>query len=165
MSSLALVVMAAGIGSRYGGLKQMEAFGPGGEVVLEYSVYDALKAGYDRIVFIIRRDFEDLFRERIGKKVERTAETLYIAQSLDQIPPGFSVPTGRTKPWGTGQAVLICRDAVRTPFSVINADDFYGAAAYGELANHFRGADGDTDRKSTRLNSSHTTISRMPSSA
>jgi NDP-sugar pyrophosphorylase family protein len=138
LSSLALVVMAAGIGSRYGGLKQMEAFGPGGEVVLEYSVYEALKAGYDRIVFIIRRDFEDLFRERIGRKVERTAETLYAFQSLDQIPPGFSVPSGRTKPWGTGQAVLICRDAVQTPFSVINADDFYGRTTFEMMAAELR---------------------------
>jgi hypothetical protein len=134
MSSLTLVVMAAGVGSRYGGLKQIDSFGPGGEVVMEYSVYDALKVGYDRIVFIIREDFEDLFRDRIGKKIERVAETTYVFQSLDQLPPGFTVPEGRTKPWGTGQAVLACRDAVRTPFSAVNADDFYGRATFEAMA-------------------------------
>ena len=138
MSSLTLVVMAAGIGSRYGGLKQVEAFGPGGEVVLEYSVYDALKAGYDRIVFIIRRDFEDLFRDRIGEKIGRVAETAYVFQSIDQLPPGFTAPPGRTKPWGTGQAVLCSRDAVRTRFSVINADDFYGRATFEAMAAELR---------------------------
>lgn len=138
MSSLTLVVMAAGIGSRYGGLKQVEAVGPGGEVVLEYSVYDALKAGYERVVFIIRKDFEDLFRDRIGEKIGRVAETAYVFQSIDQLPPGFAPPPGRTKPWGTGQAVLCCRDAVRTRFSVINADDFYGRAPFEAMAAELR---------------------------
>jgi NDP-sugar pyrophosphorylase family protein len=138
MSSLTLVVMAAGIGSRYGGLKQVEAFGPGGEVVMEYSVYDALKAGFDKIAFIIRRDFEELFRARIGKKIERVAETTYTFQSLDQLPPGFSAPPGRTKPWGTGQAVLTARDIVQTPFCVINADDFYGRATFEAMAGELR---------------------------
>jgi hypothetical protein len=138
MSSLALVVMAAGIGSRYGGLKQVEAFGPSGEVVLEYSVYDALKVGYDKIVFVIRRDFEELFRESIGKKIERAAETVYVFQSIDQVPSGFAAPAGRTKPWGTGQAVLACRNAVRTPFSVINADDFYGRTTFETMAAELR---------------------------
>ena len=138
MSSLTLVVMAAGIGSRYGGLKQVEAFGPGGEVVLEYSVYDALKAGFDRVVFIIRRDFEDLFRARIGEKIGRVAETAYVFQSIDQLPPDFTAPPGRTKPWGTGQAILCSRDAVRTRFSVINADDFYGRATFKAMAAELR---------------------------
>ncbi|MGZ7046123.1 MAG: nucleotidyltransferase [Candidatus Aminicenantales bacterium] len=138
MSSLTLVVMAAGIGSRYGGLKQVEAFGPGGEVVLEYSVYDALKAGYDRVVFIIRRDFEDLFRDRIGEKIARVAETAYVFQSLDELPPGFTAPPGRTKPWGTGQAILCSRDIVRTRFTVINSDDFYGRATFEAMAAELR---------------------------
>ena len=138
MSSLALVVMAAGIGSRYGGLKQVEALGPSGEVVLEYSVYDALTVGYDKIVFVIRRDFEELFREAIGKKVERAAETIYVFQSLDQVPRGFAAPAGRTKPWGTGQAVLACRHAVQTLFSVINADDFYGRTTFETMAAELR---------------------------
>jgi len=138
MSSLTLVVMAAGVGSRYGGLKQIDSFGPSGEVVMEYSVYDALKAGFDKIVFIIRQDFEAAFREKIGRKIERIAETSYVFQSLDQVPPGFSVPAGRTKPWGTGQAVLACREAVRTPFAAINADDFYGRATFEAMAAELR---------------------------
>jgi hypothetical protein len=134
MSSLTLVVMAAGVGSRYGGLKQIEGFGPAGEAVMEYSVYDALKAGYDKVVFIIRKDFEGLFRDRLGRRIERRAETAYAFQSLDQVPPGFAVPGNRNKPWGTGQAVLACRDAVRTPFSAVNADDFYGRTSFEAMA-------------------------------
>ena len=140
MSSLTLVVMAAGVGSRYGGLKQMDSFGPAGEVVMEYSVYDALKAGYDKIVFIIRKDFEDVFRERLGGKIERVAETAYVFQSLDQLPRGFAIPEVRTKPWGTGQAILACRDAVRTPFSAVNADDFYGRTSFEAMAGELRQA-------------------------
>ncbi len=136
MSDLALVVMAAGIGSRYGGLKQLEPVGPGGEIIVDYSVYDALRAGFDRIVFIVRKDIEDLFREKIGRKVERAVETTYVIQSLDQLPPGFSVPAGRLKPWGTAQAVLACREVVRTPFVAINADDFYGSTAFEAMARH-----------------------------
>jgi hypothetical protein len=143
MSSLTLVVMAAGVGSRYGGLKQMDSFGPAGEVVMEYSVYDALKAGYDKIVFIIRKDFEDVFRERLGRKIERVAETAYVFQSLDQLPRGFAIPEGRTKPWGTGQAILACRDAVRTPFSTVNADDFYGRTSFEAMAGELRRAKRD----------------------
>jgi hypothetical protein len=134
MTSLTLVVMAAGIGSRYGGLKQMEGFGPGGEVVMEYSVYDALRAGFDRIVFIIRKDFEGLFRERIGKKLERAADTAYVFQSVNQVPSGSLVPEGRVKPWGTAQAILACREVVRTPFAAINADDFYGRSTFEIMA-------------------------------
>jgi hypothetical protein len=138
MASLTLVVMAAGVGSRYGGLKQIDAFGPGGEVVMEYSVYDALRAGFDRAVFIIRRDFEEAFRDRVGRKVEGAVETVYVFQSLDQVPTGFAIPAGRIKPWGTGQAVLASREAVRTPFAVINADDFYGRAAFEIMAAELR---------------------------
>ncbi len=138
MASLTLVVMAAGVGSRYGGLKQLDAFGPSGEAVMEYSVYDALRAGFDRAVFIIRRDFEADFRDRVGRRVEAAVETAYVFQSLDQVPAGFAVPAGRAKPWGTGQAVLASREAVRTPFAVINADDFYGRAAYEIMAAELR---------------------------
>jgi len=140
MSSLTLVVMAAGVGSRYGGLKQVEGFGPSGEAVMEYSVYDALKAGYDKVVFIIRRDFEVLFRNRLGRKIERRVETAYVFQSLDQLPAGFAIPRDRTKPWGTGQAVLACRDAVRTPFSAVNADDFYGRTSFEAMARELKRA-------------------------
>jgi hypothetical protein len=136
MASLSLVVMAAGIGSRYGGLKQIDPVGPSGEVVLDYSVYDALRSGFDRVVFIIRKDIEAAFRERIGRRIEKAADTAYVLQSLDQLPDGFSVPEGRTKPWGTGQAILACRGAVRTPFLAINADDYYGRTAFEAMAGH-----------------------------
>jgi hypothetical protein len=134
MSSLTLVVMAAGIGSRYGGLKQIDPVGPSGEVVLDYSVFDALRSGFDRVVFIIRRDLEEAFRERIGRRVERAAETSYVIQSLDRVPPGFQVPAERKKPWGTAHAILSCKDAVATPFLAINADDYYGRTAFEAMA-------------------------------
>ena len=136
MSSLTLVVMAAGIGSRYGGLKQIDPVGPSGEVVLDYSVYDALRSGFGRVVFIIRKDIEAPFRERIGRRIERAAETAYVFQSIEDLPPGFSVPPGRVKPWGTAQAILACRDRVSTPFLAINADDYYGRSAFGSMAGH-----------------------------
>ena len=136
--SLTLVVMAAGIGSRYGGLKQIDPVGPGGEIVMHYSVYDALRAGFDRVVFIIRKDFEGAFRDRIGRQVERLADTAYVFQSLDQVPGGFRVPEGRTKPWGTAQAILACKEAVRTPFMAINADDFYGRTAFEAMTGYLR---------------------------
>ena len=130
MSSLALVVMAAGIGSRYGGLKQADAVGPSGETVMEYSVFDALRAGFGRIVIILRKDIEELFREKIGRRIERAADTVYVFQSLDQLPPGFRVPAERKKPWGTAQAILACRDAIKGPFVAVNADDYYGRTAF-----------------------------------
>jgi hypothetical protein len=136
MASLTLIVMAAGIGSRYGGLKQIDPVGPSGEVVLDYSVYDALRAGFDRIVFIIRKDIETEFRDRIGRRIERAADTAYVLQSLDQLPPGFTVPAGRKKPWGTAQAILACRDAVASPFVAINADDYYGRTAFEAMAGY-----------------------------
>ena len=138
MASLTLVVMAAGIGSRYGGLKQIDPVGPSGEVVLDYSVYDALRAGFDRVVFIIRKDIEAAFRETIGRRIERAAETAYVFQSLDQVPPGFELPADRKKPWGTGQAILACRDAVTTPFLAVNADDYYGRTAFAAMADFLR---------------------------
>jgi len=143
MPSLTLVVMAAGIGSRYGGLKQIDPVGPSGEVVLDYSVYDALRAGCDRVVFIIRKDIEAAFRDRIGRRIERAADTAYVLQSLDQVPPGFRVPEERKKPWGTAQAILACQDTVTTPFLAVNADDYYGRTAFEAMAGHFaQGAGG-----------------------
>lgn len=126
--------MAAGMGSRYGGLKQMDPLGPGGETMLEYSVYDALRAGFGRVVFIIRRDFEEAFKESVGRRFEQHIPVDYVFQELENLPPGFSVPDGRTKPWGTGQAVLSCKGVVNEPFVVQNADDFYGAEAYRVVA-------------------------------
>ena len=136
MSSLTLVVMAAGIGSRYGGLKQIDPVGPSGEVVLDYSVYDALRSGFGRVVFIIRKDIEAPFREKIGRRVERAADTAYVFQSLDRVPQGFPVPEGRKKPWGTAHAILCAKDAVAAPFLAINADDYYGRTAFEAMAGH-----------------------------
>jgi dTDP-glucose pyrophosphorylase len=130
----ALVVLAAGMGSRYGGLKQIDPVGPHGEVVLDYSVFDACRAGFGSVVFVIRRDLERAFRETVGRRFEDRLEVRYAFQELDALPRGSSVPAGRTKPWGTGHAVLCARPAVQEPFAVINADDFYGADAYRQLA-------------------------------
>ena len=138
-----LVVLAAGMGSRFGGLKQVVPVGPGGELIIEYSAYDARRAGFGRVVFVIRRDIEKDFRAAIGSRLEAKMEVAYALQELGDLPPPYAATPGRTKPWGTGQAVLAAEPVVRGPFAVINADDFYGAAAYGKLANHFRGADGD----------------------
>lgn len=135
-----LIIMAAGIGSRYGGLKQVDPVGPHGEIIIDYSVFDALRAGFGKVVFIIRRDIEDIFRERVGRRIERWADVAYAFQELDALPAGFAVPEGRSKPWGTGHAVLCCRDVVAQPMAVINADDFYGASAFAALAAHLRQA-------------------------
>jgi hypothetical protein len=136
MSSLTLVVMAAGIGSRYGGLKQIDPVGPSGEVVLDYSVFDALRSGFGRVVFIIRRDIEEAFRERIGRRIERAAETSYVFQALEDLPPGFVLPEGRKKPWGTAHAILRTKEDVSTPFLAINADDYYGRTAFEAMAEY-----------------------------
>jgi len=142
-----LVILAGGIGSRYGGLKQADPVGPNGELIIHYSVYDALRAGFGRVVFLIRRDIEDAFRERIGNEVERQADVAYVFQDLDNIPAGFTVPPDRVKPWGTGHAVLCCKDAVQTNFAAINADDFYGATAFRALADYLRAAQDKADAR------------------
>lgn len=131
--SLSLVVLAAGMGSRYGGLKQIDPVGPGGETVLDYAVYDALRAGFGRVVFVIRRDFEDVFRERVGSRYAGRMAVDYVFQSLNSLPAGFAVPAGRERPWGTGHAVWCARGAITGNFAVINADDFYGADAFVQL--------------------------------
>jgi hypothetical protein len=128
--------MAAGIGSRYGGLKQVDSIGPHGESILEYSVYDALLTGFGSVLFVIKEDIEQAFRQAVGRHVEAQCETTYAFQRLDDIPAGFQVPSGRRKPWGTAQAVLCCRDAVQTPFAVINADDFYGRMSFQLLSDY-----------------------------
>ncbi|MBL9210301.1 MAG: NTP transferase domain-containing protein [Opitutaceae bacterium] len=140
--SLSLVVLAAGMGSRYGGLKQIDPVGPGGETVLDYAVFDALRAGFTRVVFVIRRDFEALFRTQIGARYAGRAAVDYVFQSLDALPPGFTPPAGREKPWGTGHAVWCARDALDGNFAVINADDFYGADSFAQLARFLGSANG-----------------------
>jgi len=132
--SLTLVVLAAGMGSRYGGLKQVDPVGPSGETVLDYAVFDALRFGFTRVVFVIRRDFEALFREKIGARYAGRATVDYVFQSLDAMPDGFRPPVGREKPWGTGHAVWCARDAIKENFAVINADDFYGRDSFAQLA-------------------------------
>jgi hypothetical protein len=130
--------MAAGMGSRYGGLKQIEPVGPSGEAIIDYSIYDALRAGFSKLVFILRKEIEQPFREAIGSRFEKRVAVEYVFQELDKIPAPFTVPAGRTKPWGTTQAILVAASAIREPFAAINADDFYGAASYRLLAQHLR---------------------------
>ncbi|MEI8313047.1 MAG: NTP transferase domain-containing protein [Verrucomicrobiota bacterium] len=130
-----LLVLAAGMGSRYGGLKQMDPVGPAGETLLDYSVHDAIRAGFSRVFFVIRRDFEEEFREKIGSRFEDRVDVGYVFQQLNDLPEGFSVPEGREKPWGTGHAIWCARSAVGSPFLAINADDFYGSSAITGVGN------------------------------
>ncbi|MDG5799030.1 sugar phosphate nucleotidyltransferase [Marinilabiliaceae bacterium ANBcel2] len=125
-----LLVLAAGMGSRYGGLKQMDELGPSGETIIDYSIYDAIRAGFDKVVFVIRDSFKDAFIERFESKLKGKIKTEYVFQELDKLPQGFTVPEGREKPWGTGHAMLMAKEVIDTPFAVINADDFYGEKAY-----------------------------------
>jgi len=135
-ASPTLLVMAAGMGSRYGGLKQIEPVGPSGETIIDYSIYDALRAGFGKLVFVIRKDIEQPFKEVVGARFEKRIAVEYVFQELDKIPHGFHVPAGRSKPWGTTQAILMTEDIIHEPFAVINADDFYGAESYRVLARH-----------------------------
>src|SRR4051794_38142897 len=136
MTKPTLLVMAAGMGSRYGGLKQIDPVGPSGETLMDYSIFDAMRAGFGKVVFIIRKDIEAPFKETIGAKFESRIPVEYAFQELDKIPSGFKVPEGRSKPWGTTQAVLMAEDTIHEPFAVINADDFYGEEGYRVLAGH-----------------------------
>ena len=131
MKNTALVIMAAGIGSRFGGgIKQLEPVGPNGEIIMDYSIHDALEAGFNKIIFIIRKDLEKDFKEIIGNRIEKVAPVEYAFQEMDDLPEGFTVPEGRKKPWGTGQAVLAARNVIHEPFLVINADDYYGKEGF-----------------------------------
>ncbi len=130
-----LVVMAAGMGSRYGGLKQMDPMGLNGEFIMDFSVYDAIRAGFTKVIFIIKREMEETFKEVVGNRLEGHIEVEYVFQELHNIPAGFNVPDGRIKPWGTGHAVLSAKDSINGPFAVINADDFYGQTALKEMYN------------------------------
>jgi UTP-glucose-1-phosphate uridylyltransferase len=133
-----LLILAAGMGSRYGGLKQIDPVGPGGETIMDYSIYDAMRAGFDRLVFVIRRDIERPFKETVGSRFEHRLPVDYVFQELTRLPPGFTVPPTRRKPWGTGHAILMAAETVHEPFAVINADDFYGAESFRVLAGHLQ---------------------------
>lgn len=128
-----LFVLAAGMGSRYGGLKQLDGLGPNGETIMDYSIFDAIRGGFGKIVFVIRRDFEDAFREQILPKYENSIPVELVFQSIDDLPEGFVKPEERTKPWGTNHAVLMGKDVIKEPFAVINADDFYGRDSFAVL--------------------------------
>ncbi|WP_312368628.1 sugar phosphate nucleotidyltransferase [Lachnoclostridium sp.] len=142
MNKTTLVIMAAGIGSRYGGgIKQLEKVGPSGEIIMDYSIYDAIEAGFSKVVFIIRHDLEKDFKEIIGSRIEKQIEVEYVYQELDKLPAGFTKPEDRTKPWGTGQAVLCCKGVVNEPFAVINADDYYGKEAFVKVQDFLKNVD------------------------
>ena len=129
-----LIIMAAGIGSRFGeGIKQLAQMGPNGEIIMDYSIHDAKEAGFNKVVFIIRKDIFKEFEKIIGNRIKEQIDVEYVFQELDDLPEGFEVPEGRTKPWGTGQAVLCCKDVVKEPFVIINADDYYGKEAFVKL--------------------------------
>mgnify|MGYP000116767690 FL=1 len=137
-----LFILAAGMGSRYGGLKQLDGVGPAGETIMDYSVYDALRAGFGKIVFVIRHDFEQEFRDKVIAKYHGHVPVEVVFQSIDALPEGFAPAADRQKPWGTGHAVLMGKDVIREPFAVINADDFYGAESFLCLADFLNGVEG-----------------------
>ena len=158
-----LVVMAAGMGSRFGGLKQLEPVGTNGEVLLDYSVYDAAKAGFNKVVFVIKKEIEKDFRELVGKRIEQKIDVDYAFQELDKLPAGFTVPADRKKPWGTGHAILCCKDLVDQPFAAVNADDFYGPSAYQQINHYLAQQNGDYCMVGFRLKNTLTdngTVSR-----
>lgn len=141
-----LVVMAAGMGSRFGGgIKQLEPLGPNGEVLMLYSIYDAIQAGFNKVVFITRKELLDTFEELVTSKVKSSIEVEYVFQEIDDLPEGFHCPEGRVKPWGTGQAILTCKDIVKEPFLVINADDYYGKVAFDEIHKYLVDSGKSTD--------------------
>lgn len=137
MGNLALLVMAAGMGSRYGGLKQLDQVGPNGETIIDYSVYDAIKAGFTKVVFIIRKDFENQFKSQVSSKYAKKIDVKFAFQEISALPSGFTSPDGREKPWGTGHAILSAKELIREPFVVINGDDFYGRESFNVIADYY----------------------------
>lgn len=157
--SATLLIMAAGLGSRYGGNKQIDRMGPNGEILLEYSVYDAVAAGFDKVVFVIRESMKDTFREMIGSKLENRIRTEYVSQEYDSLPAGFIPPEGRTKPYGTVHAVLSAKEVIHEPFAVINADDYYGKDAFAAMADSLHRMQGKTKAASMVAYSLKNTVS------
>lgn len=160
-----LLILAAGLGSRYGSLKQIESIGPSGEAIIDYSVYDAIRAGFGKVVFVIKKDIEKDFRENLLNRFENRINTEYVFQELDMLPEGYSLPPERKKPWGTAHAIMISGQAITTPFAAINADDFYGSEAFTELAAALSGKKKGTDYcmigyKLRNTLSEHGTVSR-----
>ena len=139
-----LIVLAAGMGSRYGKLKQLDPVGPSGEVILDYSVYDALRAGFGKVVFVIRKEIEEEFKNAIGPKFKDLIQVEYVYQELENLPEGFNLPEGRTKPWGTSHAIMMAKDIVKEPFAIINADDFYGRESYQKMCDFLNNGVSDT---------------------
>ena len=149
----ALVIMAAGIGSRFGGgIKQLEPVGPNGEIIMDYSIHDAIEAGFNKVVFIIRHDFEDIFKEKVVAKYKDSIDVELVFQDINALPEGFSVPEGRQKPWGTAHAVLATKDIVHEPFAVINADDFYSRDAFVTLHEYLIGPEMEQNGNASPLN-------------
>jgi NDP-sugar pyrophosphorylase family protein len=151
MKDLTLLVMAAGMGSRYGGLKQLDNVGPANETIIDYSVYDAIRAGFTKVVFIIRKDFEDAFKENVGNKYSGKIKVEYAYQDLNNLPADFTCPEGRTKPWGTGQAILTADGLINEPFLVINGDDFYGEQSFKVAADYYKSGKDDFSMVAFRL--------------
>ncbi|MBQ4282339.1 MAG: nucleotidyltransferase [Lachnospira sp.] len=147
MKTTTLVIMAAGMGSRFGGgIKQLEPMGPNGEIIMDYSIYDAMEAGFNKVVFVTRKDLYETFKEVIGDRISKVIPVEYAFQELNDLPEGFIAPADRTKPWGTGQAILACKDVVKDPFLVINADDYYGKDAFKHIHDYLVG-----DREATDM--------------
>ena len=142
---MTLVIMAAGMGSRFGGLKQIEPIDEYGNFIIDYSIYDAIKVGFTKVVFIIKKENYDIFRETVGKRVEKSIEVEYVFQELDNLPDGYSVPESRVKPWGTAHAILCCKDVVKENFAIINSDDFYGRDAFRVIAEFLANDNSDSE--------------------
>ena len=163
MKNLSLLVMAAGMGSRYGGLKQLDQVGPNGETIIDYSVYDAIKAGFTKVVFIIRKDFEDQFKSQITEKYSEKIDIAFAFQNLDDLPDSFLCPDGREKPWGTGHAILSAKELIDDPFVVINGDDFYGQESFNVIADYYNNGGNQFSMVAFRLDktlSSHGAVTR-----